>query len=65
MDKRTYWQRLKDHPGVPHVVFWTFAGWFIAGKEDWHRGAIAAVAMLVLLGSVVLVTARKHAPPSY
>lgn len=25
-NRRTYWQRLKDHPGVPVATFITFAG---------------------------------------
>jgi hypothetical protein len=28
--RRTYWQRLKDHPGVPVAIFMTTAG-FLQG----------------------------------
>lgn len=58
-EHQTYWQRLKDHPGLIQVVFWPVVGALIAGRDDWHRGAIAAVLMLVLIGSTVLWTARK------
>ena len=27
-DRRTYWQRLTDHPGVPGATFMTIAGFF-------------------------------------
>ena len=30
-DRRTYWQRLKDHPGVPVATFMTIAGFFLLG----------------------------------
>lgn len=58
-EQRTYWQRLKDHPGVPHVFFWVAAGLVIAGKDDWRRGVVAAIVMLVTFGSIVLWTARR------
>lgn len=58
--ERTYWQRLQDHPGVPHVFGWAAMGFLIAGRDDWRRGALAAALMLVLLGSVVLWTARRQ-----
>lgn len=28
-DRRTYWQRLTDHPGVPVAIFMTIAGFFL------------------------------------
>jgi hypothetical protein len=58
-DARTYWQRLKDHPGGPWVVFWAISGLFIAGREDWRKGVIAVALMLLIFGPIVLWTARK------
>lgn len=58
-EERTYWDRLKDHPGVPVLLFWCFAGFFIAGRDDWRRGALAVIMFLVMFGPIVLWTARR------
>jgi hypothetical protein len=58
-DERTYWQRLKDHPGVPYVIGWAVLGFLIAGRDDWRKGILAAGLFLILFGPVVLWTARR------
>ena len=37
--RRSYWQRLRDHPGVPVAIFMTLAG-FLAWMD---RGVLFAV----------------------
>lgn len=41
-DRRTYWQRLKDHPGVPVATFMTIAGGFAGMDRGVWFGAFAA-----------------------
>lgn len=57
--RRTYWRRLKDHPGVPTVVAMTLMAGLIGGRDDWRRGAVGAVVTLVTLGSIVLWSNRS------
>lgn len=45
-ERRTYWQRLKDHPGVPVATFMTFASLF-AGLD---RGVWFAVFAACFVG---------------
>ena len=45
-DRRTYWQRLKDHPGVHAATFMTTAGFF-AGLD---RGVWYAVFSACFVG---------------
>jgi hypothetical protein len=47
-DRRSYWQRLKDHPGVPWATFMTIAGFF-AGM---NRGFLFAVLGACLAGGL-------------
>ncbi len=46
MTRRTYWQRLRDHPGVPVATFMTFAS-LVAGLD---RGVWFAVFAACFVG---------------
>lgn len=39
---RTYWQRLKDHPGVPIAIFMTITGFFLGLDRGFWFATFAA-----------------------
>lgn len=69
-DRRTYWQRLKDHPGVPVATFMTIAGFLPEWIVESGSGYSARVSPEVGAGDLFCgVTGvgneqadRRHAP---
>ena len=50
--RRTYWHRLKDHPGVPVATFMTIAGGFSrAGSWSLVRGFRRVFRRRLVLGT--------------
>ncbi|MHA3905190.1 hypothetical protein ACTPOE_16920 [Castellaniella sp. WN] len=58
---KTYWKRLRAHPGVPIAAAGTFffplAG---LGNSDWIAGVIAGSAASAAVWAIVLWTARTQ-----
>ncbi len=58
-EKRSYWYRVKQHPGTPIASILTAAG-FVAGVDGGLvRGLIGAAIMAVCCWVPVLLTARE------
>lgn len=50
-DRRTYWQRLTDHPGVPVATFMTIAGFSRAGSWSLVRSFRRVFRRRLVLGA--------------
>lgn len=58
---KTYWKRLRGHPGVPIAAAGTF--FFPAvglGNSDWLAGVIAGAVASAVIWAIVLWTARAQ-----
>ena len=59
---KTYWKRLRAHPGVPIAAAGTFffplAG--LGDENGWQGGVIAGIAASAVVWAIVLWTARTQ-----
>ncbi len=62
---KTYWKRLKNHPGVPVAtamsVMFPLAG--LGNENDWRVGVIAGAVAALAVWAIVLWTARTQPLP--
>jgi hypothetical protein len=58
--RRSYWVRLKEHPGLRVLAALAVFGYLGGGgmQGDWRYGLFCAAVMVVVFGSIVLWTAR-------
>lgn len=59
--EKTYWQKLKQHPGVPILLLMTLAFYTAAiSKHGWEPGLIIGSIVSVPMWAIVLWTARSQ-----
>lgn len=58
--RRTYWHRLKGHPGWAPCIVFTVGSFVSVGIGHWQNGLLAAGLMLGCMVPLILWTARHE-----